>query len=285
MAFPALTRMRGSSRFGTEKSGYCEGSRVTWRSLVGRVPAHGGPVLEYDRYRSPPATPYERLIGEGPPGRPLIQSSLFALRDRLIFVERVLAAVPRPRALIESLGDGQRVNRLQVYIQYHQVIARLQSTPGGAIDRRHIAGAVEHTANLNDDMRRLDLADEQETIFPDQRSITVHADSSPSAMDLVDKGDLSLPIRRCCPLGRKVDLVALHMSACYSQNSMWPISQHLHIGIVVRQVLRVYRSIGTGCQWNMVWRVRLRRSSSLNGDPSARHGLASSLLQDGVQIL
>jgi hypothetical protein len=194
MAFPALTRMHGSSRVGREKSGYCEGSRGTWRSLVARVPAHGGPVLEHDRYRLPPATPYERLIGKGLPGRPLIHSSLFALRDRLIFVECVLAAVPRPRALIESLGDGHWVNRLQVHIQYYQVVARLQSTPGGAIDRRHIAGAVEHTANLNDDMRRLDLADEQETIFPDQRSITVHADSSPPNVDLIDQVALNIPL-------------------------------------------------------------------------------------------
>ena len=38
------------------------------------------------------------------------------------------------------------------------------------------------------------------------------------------------------------------------------------------------------CQWKMMWRVCLRRPSSPNGDQSAPHGLASRLLQEGVQI-
>jgi hypothetical protein len=39
-------------------------------------------------------------------------------------------------------------------------------------------------------VRRLDLSYEQETIFPDQRSITVHADFSLAEVDRVDQVDL-----------------------------------------------------------------------------------------------
>jgi Sigma-54 interaction domain len=59
----------------------------------------------------------------------------------------------------------------------------------------------------------------------------------------------------------------------------------LYVGFVVRQNTRAYRSRGTGSQQKMVRCVCLKQLSSPNSAPSARQGLASRLLQKGVQIL
>jgi hypothetical protein len=47
-------------------------------------------------------------------------------------------------------------------------------------------------------------------------------------------GQMALPAH----LGQRSRLVN---STCHSRNSVMPINQHLHVGVVVRQNLRVYR--------------------------------------------
>jgi hypothetical protein len=59
----------------------------------------------------------------------------------------------------------------------------------------------------------------------------------------------------------------------------------LYVGFVVRQNSRAYKFIGTGSQQKIVRCVCLKQLSSPNSAPSARQGLASRLLQEGVQIL